>query len=38
MRMLGTQMEAVHARKVFPAFDEPSFRVAYELTVRAPQG
>jgi len=38
MRMLGTQMEAVHARQVFPAFDEPSFRVAYELTVRAPKG
>jgi aminopeptidase N len=37
-RMLATQLEAIHARRVFPAFDEPAFRAAFELNVRAPQG
>ncbi|MBZ8139304.1 aminopeptidase [Rubrivivax gelatinosus] len=34
--MLATQLEAVFARMVFPAFDEPSFRAVFELSVRAP--
>ncbi len=37
-RMLATQLEAVYARAVFPAFDEPAFRSIFELTVRAPAG
>src|SRR5207245_11442289 len=36
-RMLATQLEAISARTVFPSFDEPSFRAAVELTVRAPE-
>lgn len=34
--MLATQLEPIHARRVFPAFDEPAFRARYMLTVRAP--
>ncbi len=37
-RMLATQLEAVYARLLFPAFDEPAFRSVFELAVRAPQG
>lgn len=37
-RMLATQLEAVHARRLLPVFDEPVFRCAFELEVRAPQG
>ncbi|EHR73658.1 aminopeptidase N [Burkholderiales bacterium JOSHI_001] len=36
--MLATQLEAIHARRVFPAFDEPSFRSVFEIAVRAPSG
>jgi aminopeptidase N len=36
--MLATQLQAVEARRVFPAFDEPAFRTVYEIAVRAPQG
>lgn len=36
-RMLATQLEAIHARRLFPAFDEPSFRSVFEITVRAPK-
>lgn len=36
-RMLATQLEAIHARTVFPAFDEPSFRARFDVTVRAPK-
>lgn len=36
--MLATQLEAVFARMVFPAFDEPSFRAVFELAVRTPEG
>ncbi|WP_243651216.1 M1 family metallopeptidase [Rubrivivax gelatinosus] len=36
--MLATQLEAVFARMVFPAFDEPSFRAVFELAVRTPVG
>jgi len=37
-RMLVTQLQAVDARRVLPAFDEPVFRTAFELSVRAPNG
>src|SRR3990167_3648991 len=37
-RLLATQLEAVYARRVFPAFDEPAFRSVFELAVRAPKG
>jgi len=37
-RTLATQLEAVHAREVFPSFDEPAFRAVFELSVRAPRG
>jgi aminopeptidase N len=35
-RMLATQLEAIYARQLFPAFDEPVFRAAFELIVKAP--
>jgi aminopeptidase N len=35
-RMLATQFQPGHARKVFPGFDEPAFRARFDLTVRAP--
>jgi len=34
--MLATQLEAVFARKLFPGFDEPSFRSVFEISVKAP--
>jgi hypothetical protein len=34
--MLATQLEAIDARRLFPCFDEPSFRAVFELSVRAP--
>jgi aminopeptidase N len=37
-RMLATQLEAVHARRLLPVFDEPVFRSVFEVDVRAPQG
>jgi aminopeptidase N len=37
-RMLATQLEEVHARALFPGFDEPAFRAQFEIAVRAPQG
>ena len=36
--MLFTQLEAVYARTLFPAFDEPAFRAVFEIAVRAPRG
>jgi len=36
--MLATQLEAIFARQLFPAFDEPAFRSVFEITVNAPQG
>ncbi|WP_280153387.1 M1 family metallopeptidase [Piscinibacter sp. XHJ-5] len=36
--MLATQLEAIYARTVFPAFDEPAFRAAFDIRVRAPGG
>ncbi len=38
LRMLATQLEAIHARKLFPGFDEPAFRAVFEISVRAPKG
>jgi aminopeptidase N len=35
--MLATQLEAVNARMVFPGFDEPIFRAAFDLEVTAPR-
>ena len=32
-----TQFEAMHARRAFPSFDEPAFKIPYQLTVTAPQ-
>lgn len=37
-RVLATQLQAVHARTLFPGFDEPLFRAAFELSVRTPAG
>ena len=34
--MLATQLEAVFARTLFPAFDEPAFRSVFEISVKAP--
>src|SRR5436309_1136005 len=36
-RMLATQLEEIHARTLFPAFDEPAFRAVFEISVRAPR-
>ncbi len=36
--MLATQLQAVEARTLFPAFDEPVFRAVFEIAVRAPRG
>ncbi|HXR58920.1 MAG TPA: hypothetical protein VN747_06345, partial [Burkholderiales bacterium] len=30
--MLATQMEPVHARKLFPGWDEPAFRATFEIS------
>lgn len=35
---LFTQFEAVDARKAFPCWDEPSFKIPYQLTLRTPAG
>jgi aminopeptidase N len=32
-----TQMEAMYARRAFPIFDEPSFKIPYQLTVVVPE-
>ncbi|HYV49963.1 MAG TPA: M1 family metallopeptidase [Myxococcaceae bacterium] len=33
-----TQFEATEARRVFPCFDEPAFKVPWQLTLKAPRG
>lgn len=33
-----TQFEATYARRVFPCFDEPSFKVPWQLTLDVPTG
>ena len=35
---LGTQLEAIDARRMFPCFDEPALKATFELTVTAPRG
>ncbi|HEX8678567.1 MAG TPA: M1 family metallopeptidase, partial [Chthoniobacterales bacterium] len=35
--MLGTQLEATDARRVFPCWDEPSFRSRFQLTAIVPE-
>ena len=32
-----TQMEAMYARRAFPIFDEPSFKIPFQLTIVAPE-
>lgn len=32
-----TQFEDMHARKAFPSFDEPAFKIAYQMTITAPE-
>jgi cytosol alanyl aminopeptidase len=32
-----TQFEDMHARRAFPSFDEPSFKIPYQLTINAPE-
>ncbi len=33
-----TQFESMYARKAIPTFDEPSFKIPYQLTIIAPEG
>ncbi len=35
-QMIGTQMEATDARRMFPSFDEPVFRAVFQLTADVP--
>ena len=35
---LFTQMEVMYARRAFPVFDEPAFKIPYQLVIRAPEG
>ncbi|MBM4374878.1 MAG: M1 family metallopeptidase, partial [Deltaproteobacteria bacterium] len=37
-RYLFTQLEPADARRVLPCFDEPSFKVPFEISVLAPRG
>ena len=32
-----TQFEDMHARKAFPGFDEPAFKIPYQMTITAPE-
>jgi len=32
-----TQFEDMHARKAFPSFDEPAFKIPYQMTISAPE-
>ncbi|KXI28739.1 M1 family metallopeptidase [Paraglaciecola hydrolytica] len=32
-----TQFEDMHARRAFPSFDEPSFKIPFQLTIKAPE-
>ena len=35
---LFTQFEAVQARRAFPCFDEPAFKIPWDVTLRVPRG
>ena len=35
---LFTQFESIYARRAFPSFDEPEFKIPYQLTIDAPAG
>jgi aminopeptidase N len=35
-RMIGTQLEPADARRIFPCWDEPAFKAAFELSVTVP--
>ena len=37
-KMLATQFEPVHARKMFPSWDEPAFRATFDVVVEIDQG
>jgi alanyl aminopeptidase len=37
-RYLFTQFEPFDARRAFPCFDEPAYKVPWQLTIRAPKG
>ena len=32
-----TQFEDMHARKAFPSFDEPAFKIPYQMTITTPE-
>ncbi|MDP5132779.1 MAG: M1 family metallopeptidase [Paraglaciecola sp.] len=32
-----TQFEDMHARRAFPSFDEPAFKISYQMTITAPE-
>ncbi|MGJ8681142.1 M1 family metallopeptidase [Paraglaciecola sp.] len=32
-----TQFEDMHARRAFPSFDEPHFKIPYQMTINAPE-
>ncbi|NCP66405.1 MAG: M1 family metallopeptidase [Paraglaciecola sp.] len=32
-----TQFEDMHARRAFPSFDEPAFKIPYQVTISAPE-
>jgi aminopeptidase N len=36
-RMISSQLEAADARRIFPCWDEPSFKASFALTVTVPQ-
>lgn len=35
--LAATHLEAVHARKVFPCFDEPRFKARFEIIINRPE-
>jgi aminopeptidase N len=35
-QLIGTQMEAVDARRMFPSFDEPAYRTVFDLSADVP--
>ena len=37
LEYICTQMEAIHARSAFPCFDEPHFKILYQVSLRVPE-